>query len=128
VLDEVDTANKEAVDKRAAEEATAKKAAEERAGKEATVKAAAAEATGAAVGSPAPGQVPSAVGAKRVVAPSGSTPLTKCRYRGVWKPRFVQLSLPLFSFFLFFVASFSYYPLCLGPLPLVRRPLRAWLP
>jgi hypothetical protein len=35
-------------------------------------------------------------GAKRDVAPSGSTLAAKCPYRGVWKPRFVQPSLPLF--------------------------------
>jgi hypothetical protein len=37
--------------------------------------------------------------AKRDAAPSGSTPLAKCPYRGVWKPQFVQLFLLLFSFF-----------------------------
>jgi hypothetical protein len=47
-------------------------------------------------------------GAKRAVAPSSSTLPAKRPYRGVWKPRFVPLSL----FFLFFFvgASFSYYP------------------
>jgi hypothetical protein len=105
VLDETTTADKEVTDKRAMEEAAAKRVAEERATEEAAVKAAATEdvagkttveAAGAAGGSPAPGQVPSAVGAKRVVAPSGSTLPTKHPYKGVWKPRFVQLSL-LFS-------------------------------
>jgi hypothetical protein len=130
VHDEAAVADKEAMDKRAteeaavkqaAEEATAKKAAEERATEEAAVKKAAGEraaeeAAGAAGGSPAPGQALSAAGAKRSAAPSGSTPLAKHPYRGVWKPRFVQLS-PLFPFF-----SFSYYPFCLGHLPLARPP------
>jgi hypothetical protein len=71
--------------------------AEERATEEAVAKAATAEAAGATGGSPAPGQAPSAAGAKRAMAPSGSTPPAKRPYRGVWKPRFVQLSLPLFS-------------------------------
>jgi hypothetical protein len=67
--------------------------------KEATAKAVAAEAAGAIGGSPGPDQAPSAAGAKRAATPSGSTPPAKRPYRGVWKPRFVQLSLPLFSFF-----------------------------
>jgi hypothetical protein len=133
VLDEAAAADKEAVDKRAADEAvlkraaeeaaamriaeerateetTAKKDAEERAAEEATVKAAAAEAVGAARGSPAPGQAPSAAGAKRAAAPSGSTPLAKHPYRGVWKPQFVQLSLPLFSFFCGFILLLPFLP------------------
>jgi hypothetical protein len=98
VLDEAVVADKEVVDKRAAEkrvmeEAAAKKATEERVVEEAAAK----DATAGV--SPAPDQVPSAAGAKRVVAPSGPTPSAKCPYRGVWKPRFVQLSLPLFSLF-----------------------------
>jgi hypothetical protein len=56
------------------EEAAMKRAAEERATD---------EAVGAASGSPAPGQVPLAARAKRAAAPSGSTPPTKCPYRGV---------------------------------------------
>jgi hypothetical protein len=55
-------------------EAMTKRAAEERATD---------EAAGAAEGSPAPGQVPLAARAKRGAAPSGSTPPTKCSYRGV---------------------------------------------
>jgi hypothetical protein len=113
VRDEAVTADKEATAKRAAEEATvkrvveetmAKKAAEERASEEAVVKAAASEAIGAAGGSPAPSQVPPATRAKRSVTLSGSTQPAKCPYRGVWKPRFVQLSTPFF-----FLFSFSYY-------------------
>jgi hypothetical protein len=133
VLDEVVTADKEIADKRAVEEAAVKKVAEKAAMKraaeertaveaevkkvveEAAVKAAAAEAAGAAGGSLTPDQAPSTTGTKRVVAPSGSTPPAKRPYRGVWKPRFVQLSLPLFS--LFCGTSFSYYPFCPGPLP-----------
>jgi hypothetical protein len=115
VLDEVAAADKEATDKRvveeaaeerAAEEAAVKKAMEERATKEAAVKATTVEVVGVAGGSPAPGQAPPAVGAKRAATPSGSTPSAKCPYRGVWKPRFVQLSLPLFSLVF---AAFSYY-------------------
>jgi hypothetical protein len=88
-------ADKEVADKRAAEEAATKAAAaEDVAGKTAD------EAAGAAGGSPAPGQAPSAAGAKRAATPSGSTPPAKCPYRGVWKPRFVEFSLPLFSLFL----------------------------
>jgi hypothetical protein len=84
----VATADKEAVDKRAAEEAAVMRAAEEAAvtratekaaaNKEATDKSTADEATvkGATIGatgdSPAPGQAPSLVaGTKRAVAPSG---------------------------------------------------------
>jgi hypothetical protein len=132
VLDEVVTADKEIADKRAVEEAAAKKVAEmavmkrateERTAVEAEVKKvveeaavkAVAEAAGAAGGSLTPDQAPSTTGAKRAVAPSGSTPPAKRPYRGVWKPRFVQLSLPLFS--LFCGTSFSYYPFCPGPLP-----------
>jgi hypothetical protein len=104
VLDEAAVADKEATNKRAAvrqaaEEATAKRAVEE-AAEEATVKAEAAEVAGAARGSSAPGQAPPAAGAKMATTPSGSTPPAKCSYRGVWKPRFVQHSLPLFSLFL----------------------------
>jgi hypothetical protein len=120
VLDEAAAADKEATDKRvveeaamkwaaeerAAKEAAVKKAMEERAAKEAAVKAMAVEVTGAAGGSLAPGQAPPVAGAKRAATPSGSTPSTKRPYRGVWKPRFVQLSLPLFSLIF---ASFSYY-------------------
>jgi hypothetical protein len=65
-----------------------------------------------------PGQAPSAVGARRAAAPSGSTPPVKCPYRGVWKSWFVQLSLPISS--LFRGASFSYYPFCPRPLPPAR--------
>jgi hypothetical protein len=54
---------------------------------ETTVKAA------AVGGSPAPSQAPSVAGAKRAVTLSSSTPPAKCPYWGVWKPRFVQLSL-----------------------------------
>jgi hypothetical protein len=36
-------------------------------------------------------------GAKRVAAPRGSTPPAKCPYRGIWKPRFAQLSLLFFQ-------------------------------
>jgi pyruvate/2-oxoglutarate dehydrogenase complex dihydrolipoamide acyltransferase (E2) component len=90
----------------AAEEATVKRAIVERAAEEATAKAAAVEAIGAAGGSPAPSQAPPTAGAKRSAAPSGSTPPAKHPYRGVWKPRFVQLSPPFSSFFLFL---FCYY-------------------
>jgi cobalamin biosynthesis Mg chelatase CobN len=126
VLDEAAVADKEAVDKRAAEEATAKRATEEamvkrameeRATVEAAVKAAAAEAAGVAGGSPAPDQEPSATGAKRAAAPSGSTPPANRPYRGVWKHRFVQLFLPLFC-----VALFSYYPFFQGTPPPARPP------
>jgi hypothetical protein len=41
------------------------------------------EAAGAIGGSLAPGQAPSAAGAKRATAPSGSTPPAKRPYRGV---------------------------------------------
>jgi hypothetical protein len=108
MLDDAAEADKEASDKRAMEEATAKRAAEQRAAEEAAVKAAAAEdvagktadeAAGAVVSLPAPGQAPSMAGDKRVAASCGSTPPAKCPYRGVWKPWFVQHSLPLFSFF-----------------------------
>jgi hypothetical protein len=107
VLDEAVTADKEAIDKRAAEEAMAKRVAEERAAEEVTVKAAAVkeaagktanEAAGVDGGSPAPCQAPSTAGAKRATASSGSTLLAKRPYMGVWKPRFVQLSLPFFFF------------------------------
>jgi hypothetical protein len=108
VCDETAVADKEAADKGAAEEATVKRAAEEaamkKAAEEAAAKAATAEAAGAAGGSPAPSQAPPAAEAKRSAAPSGSTPPAKRPYRGVWKPRFVQLS-PHF----FFLFSFSYY-------------------
>jgi hypothetical protein len=98
--------------KRAVEEATVKAAAvEEAAGKTAD------KAAGVAGGSPAFGQAPSTTGAKRATAPSGSTLLAKRPYMGVWKPRFVQLSLP---FFVFSGASFSYYTFCPGPLPPAR--------
>jgi hypothetical protein len=116
VLNEAVAADKEAVDKRAVDEAVVRRAVEEGATEEAAAKAAAAEevaattvdeAAGAVGGSPAPGQAPSAAGAKRAMAPSGSTPPAKRPYRAVWKPRFVQLSLP--PFLLFCVASFSYY-------------------
>jgi hypothetical protein len=118
------TADKEATDKRTAEEAamkrateeaTVKRAMEERAAEEATTKAVAAkevagktanEAAGAAEGSPAPGQAPSVAGAKRAVAPSGSTPPAKRPYRGVWKPRFVQLSLSFFQWGFSFLLHF----------------------
>jgi hypothetical protein len=62
------------MDRRATEEATAKEAAGE--------------------GSSVPGQVPSsAAGAKRVAAPSGSSPPAKRPYRGVWRPRYGPKSL-----------------------------------
>jgi pyruvate/2-oxoglutarate dehydrogenase complex dihydrolipoamide acyltransferase (E2) component len=111
-------ADKEAVNKRAAEEAAAKRDAEERAVEEAAMKAATTEevvgkttdeAAGAAGGSSL-----SVAEAKRVVAPSGSTPSAKRPYMGVWKPWFVQLSL--LSLF-FSGASFSDYTFCPGPLP-----------
>jgi hypothetical protein len=141
VLDEAATTNavadKEAADRRAVEEAAVKRAAEERDAEEATVKAAAAEevagktvdeAVGAAGGSPAPGQAPSVAGAKRAAVPRGSTPLAKCPYRGVWKPRVVLLSLSLSLFSSFFSgASFSDYTFCPGLLSLARPPLQAWL-
>jgi hypothetical protein len=58
-----------AMDKRATEEAAAKEAAGE--------------------GSSALGQVPSsAAGGKRAATPSGSSPLAKRPYRGVWRPRY----------------------------------------
>jgi hypothetical protein len=116
VCDEVVAADKEATAKRAAEEAVAKrameeavvkKATEERAVEEATVKAAAVEAAGVAGASPAPSQVPPAAEAKRPVALSGSTPPAKRPYRGVWKPRFVQLSPPLFFLTTFLSRSAS---------------------
>jgi hypothetical protein len=85
-------ADKEARDKRAAEEAVAKAAAaEEVAGKTAD------EVAGAAGGSPAPSQAPTVIGAKRAVAPSGSSLPAK-------RPAFSPLPL-LFSS----GASFSDY-------------------
>jgi hypothetical protein len=95
--------SKRVVEERATEEAVTKKAGEERAAEESTTKAAAVKAIGAARGSSTPGQVPSVARAKRAAASSGSTPPAKRPYRGVWKPRFVQLSLPLFSFFFLFL-------------------------
>jgi hypothetical protein len=84
VLDEAVVASKEATDKRAVEEAMVKAvAAEEVTGKTAD------EAAGATGGSRALGQVPLAAGAKRAAALSGSTPLAKHPYRGVWKPWFL---------------------------------------
>jgi hypothetical protein len=92
VLDEAVATDKEATDKRVMEDAVAKRAVEERAVEEAAAKAATAEevagktadeAARAVGGSPALGQAPSATGAKRVVAPSGSTPPAKCPYKGV---------------------------------------------
>jgi hypothetical protein len=63
----------------------------------ATEEAAAKEAAGE--GSSVPGQVPSsAAGAKRVAAPSGSSPPARRPYRGVWRPRYVPKSLRLVSF------------------------------
>jgi hypothetical protein len=97
VLDEAVAADKEAAAKRAAKEAAAKKAAEERVAEEAPAKAAAAEAAGA-------------TGAKRVAAPCGSTPPAKRPCRGVRKPRFVHLSLPLFSFFCGFILLLPFLP------------------
>jgi hypothetical protein len=103
VLDEVVAADKEATDKRAMEEATTKGAAEEAMAKAAATEEVAGktvdEAARAAGGSLAPDQAPSAARAKRVAAPSGSTPPAKRPYRGVWKSWFVQLFLLLFSFF-----------------------------
>jgi hypothetical protein len=50
-------------------------------------------------GSLVPGQAPSsAAGAKRVTAPSGSSPPAKRPYRGVWRPRYVPKSLRPVSF------------------------------
>jgi hypothetical protein len=130
VLDEAVATDKEATDKRVMEDAMAKRAVEERA----AAKAAAAEevagktadeATRAVGGSPALSQVPSAAGDKRVVAPSGSTPPAKRPYKGVWKPRFVQRSLPIFSFLS--GASFSYYTFCPCLLPPARPPRLARL-
>jgi hypothetical protein len=94
-------AKERVVEERVVEEATVKKVAAERAAEEAVVKAVTAEAAGAAGGSAGPGQAPSVAGAKRTAALSGSTVLAKRPYKGVWKPRFVHLSLPLFSFFFF---------------------------
>jgi hypothetical protein len=105
-------ADKEAVQKRAAEEATVKRATEEavvkkaveqRATEEAAVNAVAAEAAGAAGASMTPSQAPPAAEAKRATTLSGSTSSAKCSYRGVWKPRFVQLS-PLFFFLTTFLS------------------------
>jgi hypothetical protein len=94
VMVDKEVTTKRAVEERAAEEVAAKAAiAEEVAGK--TVD----EAARAARGSPAPSQAPTVAGAKRVVAPSGSTPPAKRSYRGVWKPWFVQVSLLSPSFF-----------------------------
>jgi hypothetical protein len=92
VLDEEAATDKEAADKRAAEERAAEEAAMKKAAEEAAVKAAAAEevagktadeAAGVVGGSLAPGQAPSAAGAKRATAPSGSTPPAKRPYKGV---------------------------------------------
>jgi hypothetical protein len=78
VLDEEAATDKEAAMNKAAEEATVKAAtAEEVAGKTAD------EAAGVVGGSLAPGQAPSAAGAKRATAPSGSTPPAKRPYKGV---------------------------------------------
>jgi hypothetical protein len=113
---------KRAVKERATEEATMKAAAVEE-----VISKTADEAAGAAGGSPAPGQAPSVAGAKRATTPSGSTPPTKCPYRGVWKPWFVSLSLSLFLFCFFSGASFSDYTFCPGPLPLTWGLLQARL-
>jgi hypothetical protein len=51
--------------------------------KEVAAKAVSTEAAGAVGGSPGPDQAPSAAGAKRAAAPSGSTPPAKRPYRGV---------------------------------------------
>jgi hypothetical protein len=101
--------DKEATYKRATEEAVMKRAAEERAAEEAATKEVAGKTTdesvGAAGGSPTPSQASSVAGAKRAVVPSGSTLPAKRPYRGVWKPRFVQLAL--FSPFFFSVGLHS---------------------
>jgi hypothetical protein len=68
---------KKTTEERATEEAAVKKATEERAVEEAAAKAVDAEAAGAVGGSLAPGQAPSAAGAKRATAPSGSILLAK---------------------------------------------------
>jgi hypothetical protein len=80
--------DKEGTDKRIVlNEAADKEVADKRAAGEATLK----DATVGAVGdSSAPGQVSSSVsGTKRVAVPSGSTPLAKRPYRGIWKLWFV---------------------------------------
>jgi hypothetical protein len=80
-----------AADKEAAVKATAdEEATIRRAVEDAVVKAT------ADGDSPASSQAPSVAETKRTVAPSGSTPPAKRPYRGVWKPRFVQL-VPFFS-------------------------------
>jgi hypothetical protein len=94
------TVDKEAADRRATEEDVAERAAAKattneeamvrRAMEDAVVKAA------ADGDSSAPSQAPSVAETKRTVAPSGSTSPAKRPYRGVWKPRFVQL-VPFFS-------------------------------
>jgi hypothetical protein len=67
----------------AAEAAGAEAAADRRAAEEAVAKEVAGES------SSVPGQVPSsAVGAKRVATPSGSSPPAKWPYRGIWRPRY----------------------------------------
>jgi hypothetical protein len=67
--------------------------------------------------SPAPSHAPSMAGAKKAAAPSGSTPLAKCPYWGVWKPQFVQLPL-FFSELHSLITS----PFCPAPLPLAWPP------
>jgi hypothetical protein len=113
-------ANEEATTKRAAEEAMVKRAAVKVAADEEVADKTADEAVGAVGDSPAPGQAPSVARTKRAAAPSGSTLLVKCPYRGVWKPRFVQLSL--LSFFFARLHSLITSPLCLAPLPSMQPP------
>jgi hypothetical protein len=81
-----------AVEAAGAEAATDRRAAEEAAAKEP-----------AGEGSSVPGQVPSsAAGAKRATTPSGSSPLAKRPYRGVWRPRYAPKSLrPVLFCFVF---------------------------
>jgi hypothetical protein len=106
----MDADDKEATDRRAMEEATTEEAAVKMAAEEGVVKAAADEqvtgkttdeAAGAIGDSSALGQAPSVARAKRVATLSGSTPPAKRPYMGVWKPRFVQLSLLSLSLSLF---------------------------
>jgi hypothetical protein len=110
VLNETAVADKEAADKRTVEEAAVKWAAEERAVEESAVKNAVEERAAEEVVSKAATAEVAAAGAKRVATPSGSTPPAKRPYRGVWKPRFVQLSLPLFLPFCGFILLLPFLP------------------
>jgi hypothetical protein len=121
-------AAKGAVVDRAAKEAAVKAAADEDVVVQWAVKAAGLEAAAGGV-SPAPRQAPSVAGTKRAAAQSGSTSPAKRSYRGVWKPRFVQLVplLLLFFFSFFFLTGLNSLITFFCSAPLLLAPLRARL-